>query len=364
MQPPTATRRRPDRRRQARAALVSAVLAFVGLQGALLAAIELRPRLRDPLFGDKAARLYRRIAEPGPKPTTVVMIGSSRTGFGFHGQRVEEAFRNEIGGRCVAFNFGIPASGPITHLIYLRRLLNDGLRPDLLLVEVLPPMLASQVPGPVEKHWLYADRLRRDELEIVAHYGFPQREMRSAWWETCLTPWYSLRFPLMGRVAPGWLPWSVRYDWSRGTDECGWGTPIRTEVTPNEYRQGVAQAHAEYAAVLATLEIDGSASQALRDLLELCRREKVPVALVLMPEGTDFRSWYPPAVRAKVEAFLNGACREYGASLIDAREWVPDRCFTDSHHMLRSGAEIFTDRLGREAILPRFRPAKQALGVR
>ena len=78
--------------------------------------------------------------------------------------------------------------------------------------------------------------------------------------------------------------------------------------------------------------------RALRTSLELCRACGVPAALVLMPEGTDFRAWYPPAVAAALADLLTGLAAEFGVSLIDARPWLSDEAFSDGHHMLPDGA--------------------------
>ena len=72
---------------------------------------------------------------------TVVMLGSSRTGLAFHGKRAEQALAAELGRPAVAFNYGVPASGPVTHLVYLDRLLDGGITPDVLVLEVMPTML-------------------------------------------------------------------------------------------------------------------------------------------------------------------------------------------------------------------------------
>ena len=35
----------------------------------------------------------------------------------------------------------------------------------------------------------------------------------------------------MGRIMPSALPWHLRFDWSRGCDEYGWGAPFHDTVT-------------------------------------------------------------------------------------------------------------------------------------
>src|SRR5690606_2380411 len=149
-------------------------------------------------------------------------------------------------GPAMAFNFGIPASGPVTHVVYLRRLLEEGHRPDLLLVEVLPPTLAELPGGTLESRFLFGDRLRRHEVDAVIGYDFPADETRARWRGTVLTPWYAMRFPILGRLSPSALPWHLRFDWSRTKDPTGWSTPIVSSVTPEQYAAGLARAAGEY----------------------------------------------------------------------------------------------------------------------
>jgi hypothetical protein len=92
--------------------------------------------------------------------------------------------------------------------------------------------------------------------------------------------------------------------------------------------------------------------QAWRDLLGLCRREGIPTALVVMPEGPVFRSWYPPRTWALVREFLDDLGREYRVGVIDARDWMAEEDFIDSHHLLPQAAELFSARLGHEALAP------------
>jgi len=344
MSKPSSLRRR---QRRARQSFISLAVSLIVLHLGLLIACEYVPRLRDPLFGDKQ-HLFAMRCENVSNPTVVLMIGSSRTGMGFHGLHIEKVLQPELQRPLVAFNFGVPAAGPMTHLIYLRRLLKEGQRPDLLFVEVLPSMFVEQKEGPLERNWFAADRFRGYEFAMVSRYGLDAAKYAPDWWRTFWNPWFGLRFQLLARIAPGWVPWKVRYDWGRGADAAGWSTAMTPTVTRESYLRGLTQATAEYQPILQDLHIGGHAVQALHDIIAIARDEGIPIRLVLMPEGTDFRRMYLPHVQARIDVFL----KDLGVEVIDARRWLNDDQFTDGHHMLRSGAERFSEQLGREVILP------------
>lgn len=337
------------RRRRAARTLAWAGIVFTALQLGLAAAAEAWPGIRDPMYGDKAKKLRKRIDAASAGAPVVVMLGSSRTGMAFDGARAEDA----LGGGTVAFNFGVPAAGPITELVYLQRLLDDGIVPDLLLVEVLPSMLADGPAAPLERNWFLGDRLLRHEQSVVIRYGFDADAVQARWRGSVLMPWYTLRFQVMSRLSPSALPGHVRLDWGRAADAWGWTTTPTQTPDAAERSRKLAQAHAEYAATLADLRPGGPAATALRDLIAECRERDIRMRLVLLPEGTPFRGWYPPPVEARLTAFLG----TLNAEVIDARRWLPDDAFVDSHHMLAVGAEAFTDRLTQEVIAPALRAA-------
>lgn len=332
----------------------------MALQLALGLAAERVLLIKDPGYADKEVKLARQEVVSAGAPS-VVMLGTSRTGAGFQAGLVRERLAAHCDGRAMAFNFGIPASGPVTHLVYLRRLLADGHRPDLLLVEVLPPSLADvalapDAPrSPLEARFLFGDRLRHDEVDVVTRYGFPADEVRKKWRQSVLVPWHTLRFPLLGRVTPSALPWHLRFDWSRTGDEFGWGAPPIPVVTPEEYAAGLKRAAGEYRDVLDDFHPTGGGAKALADLLALCRDQNLPVKLVLMPEAVGFRALYRPVVTERLYRFLNGLCAAYHCQLVDAREWLPDSAFSDGHHLLKPGSEAFSGRLLQDVILPYFR---------
>jgi hypothetical protein len=131
-------------------------------------------------------------------------------------------------------------------------------------------------------------------------------------------------------------------------DGFGWIPAEWDAVSAEKRRAETDFARRQYAPAFEDFRLGEAPARALRDLLDRCRAEKVRVALVLMPEGSEFRGWYPPAMEAEMADFLGGLRREHGVAVIDARAWVDDAGFWDSHHLLPSGAAVFTRRLADE----------------
>jgi hypothetical protein len=153
----------------------------------------------------------------------------------------------------------------------------------------------------------------------------------------------------LNRWAPTWLPYGNRLDlaWD-GLDEWGWlPSPARC-ADDESYQARVGLAHDYYAPIFERFQISAVADRATRDLIELCRRERIAITLVMLPESSRFRSWYPPAVRAESDAYLDRLHCEYGVRIVDGRAWAPDEDLLEGFHLLPEGASAFTARLGRK----------------
>src|SRR5205823_5921564 len=124
----------------------------------------------------------------------------------------------------------------------------------------------------------------------------------------------------------------------RGMDGYGWLPHVFEEVTPERRRQSTEFAYRQYDTVWGDFRLAEGLSRVLDDTLTCCRQHDIPVALLLMPEGPTFRAHYPPSMRAGIDAYLNAVSREHHVQLIDARDWLPDDAFWDSHHLLPRGA--------------------------
>jgi hypothetical protein len=322
-----------------------ALLFFVGFQSALILLTPRWPVLRDPEFGYKLARLQERLAET-PDRHLIIILGSSRSGYGFRPD-VLPAWGSSRADSPIVFNFAMTGSGPILELLCLRRLLGAGIRPNRILIEVLPPSL-HQEGAWAEMAWLNINRLGWDDLELLRRYSDRPRKLYFDWCCAQLAPWFTQRFCILSRYAPGWVPWETRQDIWLGLDRFGWMVYAHTILDAAGQRRALEFARRQYAAPLDHFHITAVADRAVREMLTLCRQESIAAMLVLMPEGSAFQSWYAPAARAEIDGYLDAVSREYHVPLVDARSWLPDTAFFDSHHLHPDGATAFTQRFGRE----------------
>jgi hypothetical protein len=347
------TRRTPGR---ARAAVCWGIGLFVLGQLGLKLSLDTWARaLLDPDYHERLARLRGRGAEPGT--LRVVMLGSSRSWFGLNAAALRDTLAARLGQPVRTHNFAAVGAGCVTELFLWRRLRRDGVRPDLLLVEVFPALLNANRPN----HELSAERLPTEQLtwdDVVAvrrYEGDARPGLTGEWRLAQAVPAFGCRRALLRQLAPRLLPLGAEgRDFLHSMSDTGeidnrWDW-LRAQSTPSL----LVQTRAAYTATFADYRLGGPGCQALRELLADCHSIGVPVVLVHMPEGPAFRSWYPETTHEQALAWMHAAAKEYGAAVVDAREWLPEEDFADSHHLLETGAAHFTERLGREVVLPRL----------
>jgi hypothetical protein len=337
--------------RHGRSAVLWAVPVFLLGQLALNLAIERwRPSVRYPEYGFRLASLRKQIRTHPGRPVAV-MLGTSRTEAGVR-PGVLEDLHTPDGREPVVFNFGIPGFRPIHGLLYLNRLLADGVRPDWLFVEVIPAHLHIDKIGFTKAD---LDAYEFHDLSVVRDYCPDPRDAYRRWVKYRLWPWYSERLGLMDQLAPECIPLKERLvpmRW-RNHDEFGWGA--WAEQPDAELRaKRIAHARTEFEVPLKYTRVTPFTEQVLQRLVERCRAEGIPLAFYVMPEGPAFRSWYDPDMRADTDRFLTRLQAEYDVPVVDAREWIGEDDLIDSHHLLPYGAAKFTQRFAREALTPVF----------
>jgi hypothetical protein len=332
----------------ARRVLCWGLLAFCLLEAGLGLVLDFGlPTARDPEYVVRERLLRARLAEAPGRPL-VLLLGSSRTMLGIQAGRI--AAGDPSG--PVVFNFGLLGAGPVLEGVCLRRLLAAGIRPDLVFIEVLPPALNEPRDYCLEENWLSGKRLSAPEAAAVWRYHSDPAHLLGQWCQARCVP---------SRYLPA-LALALGLDWSRSkkgtpgvavtTDGHGWHAQPLRGMDAGQRRTFTGLARRQYREFFGPFRLAEGPARALEDLLDRCRAESIPAALVLMPEGKTFQALYPPDMRRGIDAFLAGLSRDRGVPLIDARDWVEDAGFWDSHHLLPEGAAAFTARFEREALRP------------
>jgi hypothetical protein len=337
---------------RARSAVLLGLALFVLTQVVLLPAVGLGwLPLRDPDHTYKVRLLQKRLRAAGPaRPLVVVQIGSSRTVYGLRGQAVEPWLSEQVGRPVVLFNMGIHAAGPMLNRVNLDRLFNAGVRPDLVLVEVLPSLLTEQpLISELMPIRASASRLGHQEMRLMKRLATRERpHLDREWWSCQVAPWSAHRFSILTGIAPNLLIPGVRTNNYTGADESGW-VPMQRR-SPDFERRALARAEFEYRGGLQVFRLSPRILATLRETVLRCRANGARAALVLMPEGPTFRGWYPAAVRAQIDEALTQLSQECGVPLLDLRDGVGEGDFMDSHHLYPEGAALFTRRLAGQLV--------------
>jgi hypothetical protein len=348
----------PDCQSQANArgktAVLWGVLVFVLAQTLLaIVASSTHPEIRDPEYGYRLTALRAQAAAAPDRPLLLI-LGSSRTLSGICPPALPP-WPTDAGAEPRVFNFSLLGAGPVRELMTLRRLLADGRRPDWLLVEVWPPYLPQQGYWLDEQHIMGKD-LRWVDLPVVSRYFSDRRKALGKLAAEGLVPITGLRSNLLAHYAAALLSPDQRWrekvvDDLRDVEPTGWH-PWLDHGTAEEFRARVEGVKLQTKPCLDKFFVSDTADRALRELLEECRRNHTKAALILMPEHSELRSWYTPAVHEQVNAYLSRLSNDYQAPVIDTRDWVDDGGFHDLTHMAPPAAAPFTLRLGREVLLP------------
>jgi hypothetical protein len=335
-------------RRSARIAISTSAVALLTLHAfAFVALDELWPQLRDPEYGRRVLNLRQRIAENPGRPL-VVVIGSSRVSMGLTPAAWEESRPNEPGRPDpLLFNMALVGSGPVMELMTLRRLHADGFRPDVVVLEYWPPFLREDGPF-FEPSRIDHTRLCPIDRPIVRDYFDKPDEIEKEMRLDRVNPFYRLRFRLLSQMAPRWQPWTKRLDVAWGhLDEWGW-LPGLDEYPPRAELREKRLEHCEkvYRPQFSGYSIHPIADRALRETVALARSNGAKVALVYLPEASEFRSWMPPEVERAAQDYLASICHELDLPLINARDWLADGYLVDGFHLSRQGAAEFSRRFG------------------
>lgn len=294
----------------------------------------------DPQYALKAERLEERMKEYPGHPLWLVMGGS----------RVEAGIRPQLlAGRMkekdapLLFNFGLSGADIFRQMICLKRLINDGVKPQKVMVEIMGPLMALDesyfISGPS-----LLPRARNDEIAEYCSYSPEPAARRREWLWSRINPLskYGMRVPhqtLSLRLIP--LPFMRRLD-KHFYDQWGWVAMPAAPIPESEYRRGFEIAKKTYGMEKVTRAVTPASERATREIIEACKKAGIEVYLLQMPENEDFQALCPAPIYAQLDSFLEKMRTEYGVRRINARSWIKGDAFTDGHHLNANGGEQFT----------------------
>lgn len=307
--------------------------------------------LRDPLWGRKLAILRSRAAAEPDRPL-VVVLGSSRTALGV---KLENSLEldSATDRPPIVFNLAVMGAGPVNELVCLRRLLAEGIRPDRVLLEI-HPLLLHEERGFGELDVLDVNRLAWSDLSVFARYVYDSESLYRRWFRSRLLPCLSHRVLFQMELAPRWLEPVYRNDLATMArlDRSGWTPHFRESVSSTEFQQCLELSVRGYELAFQQYRITERPDRAVREMLEICRRERIAAGLFLMPESSGFQAAYTPDIREKLGDYLARVSRDYDVPVFDATDAATDASFADGHHLLPSGAAAFASRFQRDVLIP------------
>jgi hypothetical protein len=331
------------------------VLGFVAVQLALAVGVERYwPAVRDPEFAD-LVQIYRDRHAEDPGRPVVLVLGSSRT---------QRALRAGNLGRPgdptspLVLNFAVAGGGPMMHQVVLRRAQHAGVRPAGVFLEIMPMSLSRRDGTSMEERRPASARFTAAEVGRLWRYFAEPYRLCGPWLLGRVLPVYHHQAELRDALGLDVLAAGRPHRHMSFRDDYGW-VPCSAVFSPPQVKWLTREAFWEYAGALTQPELAPGAVRAVRDVLRLCRAKGIPVVLVVPPESSAFRAYAPAVEESQLKA-VRSLAAEFALPVIDARAWVEDAGFYDGHHTTQQGADRYTERFGREALVPYFRSPESA----
>jgi len=306
-------------------------------------------------YGNKLIHLRAHLARKPKDQPFILALGSSLTAMELRPDTLTCCQPADPRGPLV-YNYAINGSTIVVQLIYLHRLLAEGIRPDWVLVEVHPQFfLDSEKVDPRRIEHLSSIRVQWQDLSLFARYHPNPHQLRQDWRSAQCWPWYLRRHMLQNWLVPSWISRKNRVEelWNH-IDTWGWEwfPSYLSQVKPHFDQPAGAETILKIMEEWQPLPINEDLHQAMREFLALCQREKIRVVLIRVPESSPFRNGYSSALTQRINRWYARLREETGVPIVNARDWLADPDFIDGLHVTPEGATHFTQRLESAVIQP------------
>ncbi|HEY7427482.1 MAG TPA: hypothetical protein VH682_24825 [Gemmataceae bacterium] len=283
-------------------------------------------------------------------------LGSSRIAFGLQPASVMKQLQANAAAQPILFNFAMLGVGPVGERLVLHRLVSMGLKPKWAFIEVWAPFL-PQAGFSDEESILFRRDLFWSDLPTIGRLYRRRGEAAGQVFAETVAPLLHYRLAVLDHCVPFLMPpallsavESTNRVCSR-LDGSGWVPLDLDRADPAAQGNQILRAHLMTKPRFDEFCINAVSDKAIRETLEECRAQDIRVVLLIMPEHSLLRGWYP-LIETRLTAYLQRLSEEYHAPVIDARAWQGDEDIPDYCHLSPRGARAFSARFGREVYLP------------
>lgn len=333
------------------------------LQGLLFLQLNLGDwRYQDRVYDARLSRVRARLSnDPDQVPSLALFLGSSAVAYGVKGPAFEEEMSAALGRPWLCCNVAALATGPLLEMVYLERVLEEGIRPQLVVAELHPISLSSNVLDTVGTLRRSSERFGIQDLARLEACAMPgiddcRRQRR----RNLLFPIYEHRFAILAAHAERFVPPGRVDNWAELVgDATGWVS--LPECSKEERDTRWKKMGKMYADNLQTLRIISAEHNAIRHLLRCCQTKGISVAVLVSPWASEFdTSWWSKEARQQFADILDGIRRDFNVPILDARDWIADAFYYDPVHLGAAGADRYTRKLVRECLVPLYRQSPSA----
>ncbi len=296
-----------------------------------------------------------------PQPPDIICLGSSRFQAAIRADALGSLPPGGDGRQPCVFNAAVGAGDAVVVERILGRLLAEGRRPKLLVIEVCPENLARR------SYWIDQHVMRMltwwDMPEYFFAACFSRQPMRLV--SARLLPLYLHRYQLRKQAAAAllgdWVVPDAAAEAARAEEELlgpisaaglARAAPGLPRVPPKDIR--LVWGLPELKDWLNDYEVDGVMPRALERVLARCRGEGIAVLLLAPPLCGPHRALYTPAVEEAFQSYLTSLTRDYSCDFADCRALIPDGYFRNHDHLDEEGAIYFSGLLAEDVLLPLY----------
>jgi len=293
----------------------------------------------------------------GGRRPDIVFLGSSRVVTGLDPAIVERDVAAATGATVRALNLGVTGATADTSRLVLKNLIGDDMRPNVAVYGIYELEMLVAPNTHARQNLPYLSSIER--LDDFIDYR-NESWRRRAWFLTER----ALPFERDRRLVRDAL--EIVFTPASGHDLYETDAPPPGERGFHRVPVGVPdpdpdRARREYAGALRRPRLSDTAALQLERLIELARERAIDIVLVDLPVTARHRAfWARPRDLAAYLARVREIAERERVPLLDLYEnpdeMVPERGFTDTHHLNELGAAIASHAVAERLLVPRLRP--------